>query len=294
MGVLVMSDNWSLNSTNFADLDWRTIQGQPGLGFHRFMAYVAITLHPRSSGEEVSVMNIHGELSVSGHGGPEHFLAYLRRQDIATPLTTYPHIQKRPLTLEVELDGGRMEALERIRLGGDLSFRMNLSGVACGREGGPQPVQATLHYRANQSTWMETLAQMGYRRTMLMEVSVLSDAASPQWPEAAKHLQAAQTHMLRGHFRDAVGACRDVMEALSAALNDEGGQVPEAIKSWFEGTRSMGKEERLRIVRRAFKLMTHPARHADEVSTSIEWGPEDAKAALIITAALVNLAGEKR
>jgi hypothetical protein len=222
-------------------------------------------------------------------------LGYLRRQGTEFPLTTYQHTSTRNITLEIELDARRIEAIERVRIGGDLFFRVNLCGVAHGgREKSSQPVHATLQYRANQSTWAEVLEQMDYRQTMLLEIPVPRDDTGPQLPEAAKHLQTAQTHMLRGHFRDAVGACRDVMESLSAALNDEGDQLPEVIKSWFEGTRSMGKEERLRIVRRAIKILTHPARHADEVSTSIEWGPTDARAAIIMAAALLHLTGEKR
>lgn len=290
-----MSVSWTLNSTIFAELDLKTLQGSPGLGFYRLIAQVDVTTHGKQAGEEVAVTNIGGELYVRGKGNQEHFLGYLRRQGTELPLTTFQHTQTGNILLETELDARRVEAIERVRLGGDLFFRMNLYGVANGGcEKSSRSVNATLQYRANQSAWIETLEQMGYRQTMLLEIPVPGDEVSPQLPEAAKHLQTAQTHMLRGHFRDAVGACRDVMESLSTALNDERDQLPEAIKSWFEGTRSLGKEERLRIVRRAFKILTHPARHADEVSTSIEWGPTDARAAIVMAATLLGVAGEKR
>jgi hypothetical protein len=100
--------------------------------------------------------------------------------------------------------------------------------------------------------------------------------------------------MLRGHFKDAVGTCRDVLELVSSALNDEKEQAPESIKSLFEGTREMDKEQRLRVVRRSLKILTHPARHADQVSTSVEWGPLDASSVIMMTAALLQLAAEKR
>lgn len=230
-----MSVSWDLSSTTFAELDWKLLQGQPGLGFYRLMVHVDVITHGKQAGEEVTVTNIGGDLHVRGKANQEYFLGCLRRQGLELPLTTYPHIQKSNLTLEIELDGNRIEAIERGRLGEDLLFRMNLCGVARGsHEKSTQSVFATLHYRANQSTWTGILEQMGYRRTILLEIPVPRDEISPRLSEAATHLQTAQIHMLRGHFRDAVGACRDVMESLSAALNDERDQLPEVIESWVQ------------------------------------------------------------
>lgn len=284
---------WSLNSTVFAELDWQRLHGQPGLGFYRLVAHIGVTFHGKPDGAEVTVTNIDGELLVRGKDNQEHYLGYLRRQGATYPFATYQHTATGSITLEIELDAGRIEAIERIRLGGDLFFKLTLYGSAYG--GGDthsRAVQDVLHFRANQSSWIEILDQMGYRQTMLLEIPVAGGEISPQLSEAAKHLQTAQAHLLRGHFRDAVGACRDVMELLSAALTDEEGQLPGTIKAWFDDTRSMGKGERLRIVRRALKVLAHPARHADQVATSIEWGPTDARAAIIMAAALLQLAGE--
>ncbi|MEW6683522.1 MAG: hypothetical protein AB1451_11470 [Nitrospirota bacterium] len=290
-----MSASWALNSTIFADLDLKGLVGGQGLGFHRLIAQVDVTTHSKQPGEDVAVTNIGGELRVRGRSEPEHVVGYMRRQGQEVPLATGQYTYKTNVPLEIELDARRVDAIERVRLGGDLFFSLSLFGVAHGgRDRITQPVPVTLQYRANQGTWIEILGQMGYRKTILLEIPVLEDDVNPQFPQAAEYLQTAQTHMLRGHFRDAVGACRDVMESLSTVLNDDGVQPPEAIKSWFEGTRAMGKEERLRIVRRALKILTHPARHADEVSTAIEWGPADARGAIVMAAALLNVAGERK
>ncbi len=288
-----MSQNWMFGSTYFADVDLKRLWGSLGLGFYRLMAEIGITMHNRNPEEKVTVTNIGGELWVHGKDNKEHYLGYLRRQGVDLPLETYPHINTTSISLEAELSPQRISAIEEVRLGEDLSFRLDIFGIANGdREKDSQPVRATLQYRANQSTWIEILEQMGYKRTMLLEVPIAEDEVSPLFAEARNHLQMAQTHLLRGHYRDAVGACRDVMEALSIALNDERDQLPETIKSWFEDSRSMGKEERIRLMRRAFKVLTNAARHADEIATSIEWGPVDARVSIIIAAALLQMAAE--
>jgi len=290
-----MSVYWSLNGTTFAEFDFAAIQGGRGLGFYRLIAQVHATTHAKQAGEEVSVIYFSGELWVRGKEGREQYLGHLRRQGAESALTASQYTSKVVVPLEIELDARRIEAIERIRLGGELFFRLILYGIASGgRNDHQQTMQASLDYRANQGTWIEILGQMDYQKTVLLEIPVPGDEISPQYLPVSRHLQTAQMHMMRGHFRDAVGACRDVMESLASALNDEKNELPGAIKSWFEETRAMDKEERLRIVRRALKVLTHPARHADDVSTSIEWGPTDARATIAMAAALFQLAAERR
>lgn len=285
---------WSCNATTFAKLDLKTLRGEPGLGFYRLIALVNVTTHNRQAGEEVTVTNIRGEMYVRGKNPQDHYIGRLQRLGSDSFIQTYQHTNDNNFSLEIELDARRIEAIEGIRLGEDLSFSLTIYGVAYSeREKRSQSVNTTLQYRANQSAWIEILQQMGYRRTMLLEVPLLSEGISPLFKEAAEHLKTAQTHLLKGHFRDAVGACRDVMESLSVALRDENAQPPEMVKSWFEGTRSMGKEERICLVRRALKVLTHPARHADEISTSIEWSPKDARTIIVLAASLFQIVAEK-
>ncbi len=284
-----MSDSWTIGSYIFADLDLKSIHGSPGLGFYRLIIRVGYTMHNKSPEQEVTVTNIGGAMEVRGKDTSARFLGYLRREAPESPLVTYDHTNKGDFQFEIELDARRIEAIEHIRLGGDLNFTLNIYGIArSASDGSLLTVTASLQYRANQSTWIEVLDQMGYRRTMLLEIPILDEKVSPRFPEAAEHLRTAQTHLLRGNFRDSVGACRDVMESLFKALSDNNYQ-PE-----FKDMRSMGKEERLRLVRRAVTVLTHPERHADEVSASIEWGPMDARAVIVMAATLLQLAAAEK
>ena len=288
-----MSDSWTIGPYIFAEFELKSIHGSPGLGFYRLIIRAGCTMHSKQSGQEVTVTNIGGAMEVGGKDTSARFLGYLRREAPESPLMTYEHTNKGYLQFEIELDARRIEAIEHIRLGGDLNFTLTIYGIAHSvSDERPHTVTASLHYRANQSTWIEVLDQMGYRKTMLLEIPLLEDKVSPLFPEAAEHLKTAQTHLLKGHYRDAVGSCRDVMESLSTALNDDNFQPSETIKAWFKDMRNMGKEERLRLIRRTLRVLTHPARHADEVSASIEWNPEDARAVIIMAATLLQMAAE--
>ena len=282
-----MTGSWTFGDRKFADLDSMNVNGLEGAGYHRLIASVVITMHDRPPEEIVEVTNLSGDLKIwdERKGHKEVFLGrVLPWSDnliVSSPFETSPSL----MTFEMEMDAKRIQAIEKIRRGGDLTLSLNLFGVArCGKEP-PQRVEAKIFRLIGQSQWVKALESMGYSRTLLLEIPLLDDEEKPGFAEAAGHLKTAQTHLLKGHFREAVGACRDVLECLAKALGDE--KETDSVK--FENLREMNKDERLRLVRRALKIVTHPARHADEVAAQIEWGPEDARAVIMMTAALLQM-----
>lgn len=283
-----MSTNWTFSSTIFAELDVKNFQGDSGLGFYRLIAKVSITTHGRKPEEAVDVSNIGGELWVRGKDA-NCYLGYMKHMKAYDPVKTRELTNSREIQLEIELDSSRIEAIEKIRHGGELIFTLEIQGAATCEQGmDTQSVTGQLQYRANQSTWIEILELMRYKRTLLLEVPVMSNEISTHFPKAVKHLETAQTQLLKGHFREAVGACRDVLESLTKALGDKTNQTKNKIKDAVDNQSQLSKEERLRLVRWALITLTHPARHADKVAEKMEWGPEDARAIIMITTAILQ------
>jgi hypothetical protein len=127
------------------------------------------------------------------------------------------------------------------------------------------------------------LDRLGYAKLILLEIPIFDELGS-RFQDASDHLRRARTAMLRGEYRDAVACCRDVIESLSRALGDS----DERIKKLVENTYVLDKPDRLRLVRQALKIFTHPAKHADEVAASFEWTREDAMAAIGMTGSLMR------
>jgi hypothetical protein len=289
-----MSEHWSLNSTQFANLDVGSLYGSQGLGFYRLHFQVKVNIHKTPDEEQITLTNLNGELFVVGKNGAKHFLGCLRRQGVNSPITTSKYGSNQTINFETELDAARIEAIEKIRLGGDLHFYFSFHGVGSSVQWGTQQLnQVELCYPANQSTWIKILEQIGYRKTLLLEVPLLPEEISPTFANAIKHLQNAQTQLLQGQYRNTVSECRDVLEAISVALDDEKEQTPVELKAWFSDTRSMSKEHRIRLMRRAFKVLTHASKHADNNAASIEWGPTDARMALSMAASLLQMSSGK-
>jgi hypothetical protein len=102
-------------------------------------------------------------------------------------------------------------------------------------------------------------------------------------------LKRSERLIAEGQYIEAVGMCRDVLEEMSRALKDEPEPDPDpSVQSLFQNTRQMTKAERLRLLRRAAKVVTHPARHRDDVAVAIDWSRIDALSIVSITAALIQ------
>ena len=278
---------WSLGSRYFADMKVDSIYGSQGLGFSILNIRVEIALQNRNQEDIVVIDNITGKVEVKAKQGKgrEDYLGRLRRVDANDLVQTYDYASKKSITFEIELDPKRIEALEKIRAGGELNFKFTIYARARDRNG-IQEVSESITYNANQSIWVSVLEGMGYRKTMLLEIPVLSEEISPSFAKAVENLKQAQLHLLNGHYRDSVATCRDVLECLAMAVGDDKETEPMN----FDNQKGMDKETRFRLVRKALRVVTHAAKHSDEVTVQIEWNYEDAKATVAIAAILVSLA----
>lgn len=278
--------SFTINSQTFADVNTTKIHAELGLGFYRLVFQVDFVFYPRPQGESATLVELGGEVKVKGKAGGPYYLGRLVSRSRPLLIEVRQYTNKRSETLEIELDHRRLEAIEEIRLGEGLTFTLSWWGrVLLG-----SVFHNVFHedsFPVNQGTWIEILGQCGYSRTMLLEVPVPDTESAPVLAEAVSRLKKAQEALVRGEYREAVGACRDVLESLSQVLADRDDQDQE-FQQLFQNTRGMDKEARLRVVRRALKILCHPARHADLVSAQIYWDRADAIAVVTMVSALLQ------
>jgi hypothetical protein len=235
------------------------------------------------------LIDMGGELQASGKGGASFTLGRLVPADFPTIVPAGPQPSSPQLRVEVDLDRQRIEALEALRLGGHLEF---VAALRCRFQTGSdfESGREDLRQRVPQGTWVEILQQLGYRKTLLLEVPIADDDPSSKLATVRKHLAAAQDSLLRMHWRESVGSCRDALESLTTKLGDKRVADPE-VKEILDGLsklRSKDKTARLRVLRGAMLSVCHLARHADDIAGPVEWEREDAVAMLAMIAALIQ------
>lgn len=261
------------------DVEVEKIEGGRGIGHYR------LQVHLKLSGNNLpdcTVVELHGSILISQGGHLGDLRPANPPVDLRGPF--FP-----PATLVMDLDHRRLEGLEALRGGEGVDLSINISGrVAAGEK------SATFHlqerYPINQGTWVEILGHMGYADILLLEVPVPQKQDAPALAGAIEHLRSAVKFVQGGDNRTAVGTCRKALEALAEARGDANSSVLKN-PDLFVRTRDMDKADRLRVVRYALKVFTHPAMHADEVSAEISYDRDDAVRMVAMLAALLRSPG---
>lgn len=271
---------WITNpdTTRFAEGSVEGLNGMAGLGFFRLL--INLKLHVDGASSPSRLSQLTGELMV---GNRQAVRLHASSQNL--PLAQYPEAVTVSVVLEGDLDRARLEAIEEVRGGGHLPVMLLVHTELIDAAGQTRRSQLQEQWQVNQGVWVGVLEQMQYRRTMLLEIPVPDAQTHPELAQAAGLLGRAQQALMRGDYRDAVGLCREVVEEMSKALGDTAAApLPEL----FAGQRQMSKADRLRVLRQALKLFTHPAHHRDSVSVGMEWSRVDAASTVTIAAALLN------
>ncbi|MGH7723222.1 MAG: hypothetical protein ACRENL_10410 [Candidatus Dormibacteria bacterium] len=259
------------------------LSGGAGLGFYHL--YLNLTLQVEAASESndpafrntlYTLTDLRAEIRL-GNG----LVGMATASPQSLPVTPVNFTLDRSIQLRMELDRSRLEAIEAARGGKDMQLAIMFYAQMTDPSGTARWETQNAGHLLTQSTWTQILEQLASRKTLILEVPVVPQQASPELAAAATDLERAQKAMERGDYREAVGHCRDVMENILRARKDND-------NIGFTGTRSMDKADRLRLLRRAFRNFTHPARHRDEVSVAIDWSRIDAVCAVSITAALLT------
>ena len=189
--------------------------------------------------------------------------------------------------LRLSLQPRMVQAIEELRNGGGLTFR--LQGYYRILDQGSETYLGHNNQEISilQGVWVPMLAQMGYQRTLLLELPIPDSNNQSGLGEATELLSRSQTLIAEGQYTEAVGLCRDVLEVVSRILNDT--QNSSFRSELFQDIRSKNKSDRIQMLRYTLKVLTHPARHRDEVAVAIEWTRNDAASIVAITAAILQL-----
>ena len=240
---------------------------------------------------QITVSDISGTSNVKGmrsssYPTPVGRLVARQNSNSTNRIISYDYTHTHQIDFEIELDSKRIEAIEQIRLGGELTFSISLYATATQNENSTPLHNQPYELLVSQSDWIKVLESIGYQKTLLLEIPVPTGETNATFAEAAKHLGTAQKHMLLGHYRDAVGACRDVLESMNRFLYSEDNPAQTS-------KRKRDKSERISAVRVSLYELTSAAKHADDTTSLIEWNLADARASISMAATLLQWANEE-
>ena len=280
MSALMVDDK------TFAKLEIKQVTGRHCLGFHRLNIIIDFQLTEHPGKEAPVILNLGGELKVKIQG-TDHIIGKITPSRGGLVLKPFSHSTKASCNFELDLDSLRLEAIEELRDSVGVYFIATIWGTAFSKTNGSHQVSQDLYHNINQGTWVEILAQLGYAKYMLLEIPIAEKNTNPELAQATEHLSSAQKAMMNGNYREAVGCCRDVLESLTTALKDSDTKDPE-VQQLFANSKKMDKPARQRVIRKALKVLSNPARHADANAANIEWLRKDATSMITMVATMMQ------
>lgn len=276
---VVVAITW--NSRIIADVTFRGVHGSQAAGAYLLRLSVGFAVANWPQDELMPAVLLTSAAMQVEHVDQALLLGHARPE---TPVPFKVGIHSQPITIlyELLLTPSALEAVERLRGGGPIQFRLKIQAhLTRGDEAfaANDDVQCSV----SQSDWIAVLEQMGYRKTLLLELPI------PQGDEGSvpqRHLETARSHMLRGHYEDAVASCRKALEGWTTQ-RAEVDAVKKARETKRTASRSLTLFDRELLLRDAATNFADLAHHADEVASAESYGREDAAMIVAITAAIL-------
>ncbi len=265
----------SISFSKLGDMSLYNVGGFQRFGHKGLRIGVELTLKPHSS-PRYQICGLYGKLELRNkcRGSKDLGNLYLRDE----PLHLSPdenEVTDTVRTLEIVLSNEQLEKLEEVRAGGDIEFKAKLSGRIFHQGFFDELRMSDLYIEIPQSEWVKVLSEIGFARIFLMEVPIPDDYKHPELHESHKHILRAKQHLDVGHYREAVGVCRDAIEAMDSYISATEIGDPN-LQEMFRSCNSWDRNERLQAIRRAIKVFTHPARHAKPGTLKTDFSRKDA------------------
>ncbi len=200
--------------------------------------------------------------------------------------TTTDYVQNACFFFELTVLPQQIEAVEKVRLGNGLNFRLDLSCEILDSHNATHN-NANLTYRISQSEWLNVLSRIGCGDYLLFELPVYSGGDN-EIRKAFGEFSIAKDHFYLGHYFDVVAHCRIALEFIS---NDS--ELRKVKCDARSGSRNMLKSERLLHFHAVLIDLTHLAHHGASDGYITSFSRDEAQLVLGATASILSSEGNK-
>ncbi len=235
------------------DFDVSSISGASALGAYVLKFSINYSMPPHKKSEAY----FHKTSAKVYVGKNNEFLGVATPEQPKT-YKSHNYQQKGSLLYEMLVSKDSLEAIEILREGGELEFKLDLSGeyydgsnLLCNSE--------SVRYKASQNQWIETLKSMGFRGGMVFELP-MDISHGDDVKTALIAFEKAKNHLYHGNYDEVIAQCRISLDSIMS--NWEG--VKEAEKLAKDNRKRMTKQQRFIHAVDQIKHTTHLAHHADD------------------------------
>jgi hypothetical protein len=186
----------------------------------------------------------------------------------------------------LDLSGEQLSALERLRGGGPLFFRLDLHTLVESPKLGWQRGLEQPGLEVPLSAWAKLLKDFGYTEILLVALELPVSETPAPLRAAVQQLREAYADFIAARYHRTVGACRLAMDSVDAALANVG-QIDQVFQAFETGRSQMTKRQRALLVSGAVRHYTHLGHHLDSSAQLEVFSRQDAQFILAATSAVI-------
>lgn len=264
------------------------LSGTRGLGMHRLQFAFLIDIQA-TPGREVHVDTL--RCAVSATPVPSQPAVPLGTAILETSwhTRTADYARHEGLSAYLDLSSTQLEALEELRAGGALHFRLDIAALVRSAERGVERGFQQLWHEVNLASWLRVLEDLGSFDALLLCVELPEIDQHAPLSSAVSEIRQAHRDLLAGRYDAAVGRARLVIDLIDRTVGTDQ-QRTELIKAFGtnrESRAQMSKRARADFVRLAVRHYTHLAHHIDDSGVVGSFGRHEAL--FVLTAAAATL-----
>jgi hypothetical protein len=253
----------SFGGSIIADLRADSIHGARMLGAYLIRFSLNYNM-PAWPGKDYRFSNIRARISV---GNEQRLLGFALAEQ-AIVLASGDYNQHGSFLLDIPLTAEQIEEIEKLRLGGDIDYKLDIYGELCSGHDYSSS-NDTIHLHVNQKTWIDLLKQINFSCKILVEMPQDDNAAHIS---VMRVMEKAREHLYYGNYDEVVANCRKAMEGIKLDREEI-----QTIRKLASGNRkSMSKKERLVYLLDALEHYMHPAHHLDHEDDPVPYTRKDA------------------
>ncbi len=277
----------SYQSFIIADFRYVGISGAVGIGCYRLRFSFEYTT-PAHEKDIYIFKNARAYVYASRAGKQAQFLGFAQPENaLIVRVTKYSG--KSTVMFEIDLDNYQMHAIEEIRQGQDLSFRLTIFGEVYG-PGDPYSAIEDVNALVNQKEWARVLGEMEFADILLFEFVLPTQEGNEHLKEPIAQLVKARQQFIDGNYDLVISICRLALDSLTKVMKDKE-KLAESIKLYrAKDQNPMTKEQRELLIREAVKVYTQLSHHVGDAGVVTEYGRNDANFILASTAAVISRA----
>ena len=253
------------NGQTIVDFRISSVHGAPAIGAYLLKFSLAYEM-PQHEDEIAYFHNTFADV----HVGPKGI--FLGRATPEMPITYKPnkHPKNGGILYELLVSKISMDEIEKIRLGGDLDFKLDISGEyydgynqLCNR--------VSVTYKENPKSWIEVLKRMGYKGGIVFELPMAIEP-NADVKTVLSAIDKAKEHLYYGNYDDVIAKCRISLESIISNWGD----ISSVRKIARDNRKSMSKEQRFFNAIDQIVHFTHLAHHPNSENEYVSFTKSEA------------------